>query len=136
MNKLKQAHLTRTPWGSVITWVLTNKYMAKTIEIAPNKQTSLLVHEYKEKSIIVIEGELRLTHGKCCDEKDIVLYKLPEGWTWHIDSGEAYRYAAGNKPVKLIEISNSQLEGAIIIKDENDLPPKIDIKKEIRKGDK
>jgi len=133
MNKLKQGHSTKKPWGLEIMWALTDNYMSKVIKISPNKQTPLLVHENKEKSLMVIKGKLRLTHGKCCDEKDLVLYELPKWSSVDIRPGEVFRYAAGEEPVILMEMSDAKFEDALMVKDENDTPPEIDIEKVIKK---
>lgn len=118
MNKLKQNLYTKKEWGSEIVWSLTDDYMAKTVEIEAGKQTYSVVHEKKEKDIIVISGELYLTYGNCCDESNTPIYRLPEGWSWHIDTGKIHKYSALDEPVMLIEISTPLLEDGVIITDE------------------
>lgn len=116
MNKLRQNLFAKKAWGSEITWALTDDYIAKTIEIDAGKQTSLIVYEHKEKSIIVISGELLLTYGDCCDESKALDYKLPEGWSWHIEPGKMHKYATLGKPVRFIEVSSPQLEDATVLR--------------------
>lgn len=119
MNKLRQNLFTKKSWGSEVVWSLTDSYMTKTIEIDAGKQTPLVVHEQKEKSIIIISGELLLTYGSCCSEEKALVYKLPEGWSWYIEPGRIYKYATLDKPVRFVEVSSPQLEDGIMIRDEN-----------------
>ena len=96
--------------------------MAKTIELYPYKVTDLIVHENKEKSIMVVMGTLVLAMGPCCgDERDLEYYELPDGWTKYIDPGMMHRYGATDKPVRLIEISSPEIDEAIIITPVNEL---------------
>jgi len=116
MNNLLKPIFTKKPWGSEIIWTMTDHYMSKTIEINPHKVTDLVVHETKEKSVIVIMGTLVLAVGPCCgDETDLEYYELPDGWTKYIDPGMMHRYGATDKPVRIIEVSSPELDEAIII---------------------
>lgn len=124
MNKLKQNLYAEKPWGSEIIWALTDDYMAKTIEIGAGKQTYTVIHEKKEKSIIVVSGDLYLTYGDCCDEADVPVYKLPEGWSWYIESGKLHRYAALDKSVRIVEISTPLFEDGVVLLDEKDADSK------------
>lgn len=119
MNKLKSNIFNKKSWGSEVTWSLTDSYMAKTVDISKGKRTPLVVHEKKEKSIIVIRGPLYLTYGDCCGEGTVPMYKIPEGWSWYIPPGNLYRYQAIDNPVLLIEVSTPQLEDGITLVDEN-----------------
>lgn len=118
MNKLRSNLFTKKLWGSEVIWTLTDNYMAKTVEVVKGKQTPLVVHEEKEKSIIVINGPLYLTYGECCNEEIIPTYKLPEGWSWYIDPGMIYRYQAMESPVMLIEVSTPQFDDSMVFIDE------------------
>jgi len=116
MNNLLKPIFTKKSWGSEIIWTMTDHYMSKTIEINPHKVTDLVVHETKEKSVIVIMGTLVLAAGPCCgDETDLEYYELPDGWTKYIDPGMMHRYGATDKPVRIIEVSSPELDEAIII---------------------
>jgi len=94
---------------------MTDHYMAKTIEIDPYKVTDLIVHETKEKSVMVIMNTLVLATGPCCDEEDLEYYELKDGWTRYIDPGIMHRYGSTDKPVRIIEISSPELDDAVII---------------------
>jgi len=119
MNKLRQNLYSKKPWGSEIVWALTDDYMSKTIEIEAGKQNYAVVHEKKEKSIIVISGDLYLTYGDCCIEADVPVYKLPEGWSWYIEPGKLHKYSTIDKPVRLIEVSTPLFEDGIVLSGEN-----------------
>lgn len=119
MNKLRQNLYSKKPWGSEIVWSLTDNYMSKTIEIEAGKQSYAIVHEKKEKSIIVVSGDLYLTYGDCCLEDGVPVYKLPEGWSWYIEPGKLHKYATLDKPVRLIEVSTPLFEDGIVLAEEN-----------------
>jgi len=119
MNKLRQNLFTKKSWGSEVIWTLTDNYMAKTIEVFKGKQTPLVVHENKEKTIIVIRGPLFLTYGDCCNKDIVPIYKLPEGWSWYIEPGMIHRYKSIGSPVMLIEVSTPQLEDGVVLVDED-----------------
>jgi len=119
MNKLKQNLFTKKLWGSEIIWSLTDNYMTKTIEINKGYRTPLVIHKQKEKSIIVIQGELFLTYGDSYDIEKASNYKLPVGWSWYIEPGKLYRYAALKETVRLVEISSPQFEDGLTIIDED-----------------
>lgn len=121
MNKLTSPVFTPKPWGSEVLWSLTDHYMAKTIEVNPLKIGDLVVYEYKEKSIIVIENALVLGLGSCCEEDDLEYTEYPEGWSTYIAPGQLHRYGATDKFVRFIEISSPQLDEAIVVSKIDDL---------------
>jgi len=121
VNKLKGTLFIERPWGSEILWGLTDKYVAKTIEVKPDSKTKLIVHEERDKSIIVIKGPLYLVYGKLGAKDVVEAYKLPEGWAWHIESGNVYRYMAMTSSVMLIEVSSSDMDDGHVIVDDGDV---------------
>lgn len=114
-NKLSQPIYTEKEWGSEIIWAITDSYICKTIEINPLKITDLIVYENKYKSIIVVNGQLSLAMGKCCDENNLEYYDCPEGWSIYIEPGIMHRYGATDKTVRIIEVSSPGIEEGIII---------------------
>lgn len=127
MNKLKQNLFMKQPWGGEVIWALTDGYMVKTIEINTACKTPFIVHELKEKSIIVIGGIMRLYYGDFRAEKDIVVKELMTGWSWHIDAGVLHRYESTQKdPVRLIEISTPQFDEGFVLMDDGKLELKKD----------
>lgn len=121
MNKLKGNLFVKRSWGSEIIWALTDNYMAKTVEISAGNRSNLLVHQEREKSIIVIKGPLYLIYGRLSSDELTKAYKLSEGWSWHIEPGYVYRYVAIEKPVMIIEVSSAELDDGHIIVDEGSL---------------
>lgn len=130
MNKLRQNLFTKKSWGNEIIWSLTDNYMAKTIEINEGCRTPLIIHREKEKSVIVIHGELFLTYGDGYDIEKASSYKLPQGWSWYIEPGNLYSYASLKGTVRIVEVSSPQLEEGITIMDEDGVKFKIDDLKE------
>jgi Cupin domain. len=134
MNKLQGNKLIQHKWGNAVIWAHTDSFIAKTIEIPQGKKNSLVVHQQKEKCIIIIRGEVLLTYGSCCTETDVPVYKLPTGWSWYIQPGMIHRYEAFNGPAVIIEISSPEMEDGVILVDEEGVvftPPK-DVVKELQ----
>lgn len=104
-------------WGSEIIWGLTDKYIAKTVELNPNSQTALYFHREKEKSIMVIRGILYLYFGSA-SAANVKVFKVREGWTWNINPGDIYRYKATRGIVRLIEVSTMHMDDEVILEDE------------------
>jgi len=121
VNKLKSNIFGKKSWGSEVTWALTNNYMAKTVSISKDNCTPLIVHEDKEKSIIVIKGYLYLTYGPYGSDNYVTTYKIPEGWSWYIEPGNVYRYRSIEEEVLIIEISTPQLEDSIVLVNESEV---------------
>lgn len=138
MNKLKQNLFTKRSWGGEVIWALTDDYMVKTIEIDKGKKTPFIIHELKEKSIIVVTGILYLHYGECGSNEEINIQKLKVGYSWHIDPTIIHRYEAeGKNLVRLIEVSTPQLDEGFMLLDDgtvidkNELEEKEKITKEI-----
>lgn len=123
MNKLKSNLFIKRPWGGEVVWALTDNYMAKTIDINKNAQTDMIVHSLREKSIVVLQGPLYLIYGEFGSNKLTKSYKLDEGWSWAIESGHVYKYIASQSPVRLIEVSSSELDDGHIIVDDGMIDP-------------
>jgi len=121
LNKLISPIYSKKSWGHEIIWAITDKYISKTIEIDPYKISELVVYEKREKSIIVISGQLILALGKCCDEDKIDYIKFEEGWSFYIAPGMMHRYGATEKPLCLIEVSSPEIDSAVIIGDISEL---------------
>jgi len=119
MNKLRSNIFTKRPWGSEIVWSLTDSYVAKTVEINKNSQSRLIVHENRDKSIIVLKGPLYLLYGPMKEAKISDAYKLTEGWSWFIEPGYIYSYIARENPVMLVEVSSPELDDGHIIVNED-----------------
>lgn len=135
MNKLKQNLFMKQPWGGEVIWALTGGYMVKTIELDAAYKTPFIVHELKEKSIIVIDGTMRLHYGDFRAADEIIIKELMTGWSWHIDSGVLHRYEAVQKaPVRLIEISTPQFDDGFVLMDDGRLESKSE-SEELRNGE-
>lgn len=129
MNKLKDVLFNKKDWGNELILVVTDGYILKTIEMPPSVRSNVVVHEQKEKTIVVVSGDLYLTYGICCDAKKAPVYKLKEGYYWHIDSGNVYAYQTLDKPARIIEISSPEIDDGIVLLDKNGDGPTTSIEK-------
>jgi len=117
MNKLTSNLFTQRSWGSEVIWALTDGYMAKTIEMPKNTQSPLFFNDEKDKSIIIIMGNMNLTYGT--NKSEMKSYILSDGWSWHINRGMIYQYQSLEEPLRLIEVSAPRLENNTIIVEED-----------------
>ena len=53
-------HITQKPWGKEIVWTRTEWYMSKLLVISKGEQLSLQVHKYKEESMLVLSGKVKI----------------------------------------------------------------------------
>ena len=68
------------PWGYEEIWAETNSYVGKIIHINRNQRLSLQYHEYKEETIMVLTGVLRVWENE--DDNDFK--DLNQGEVYHV----------------------------------------------------
>jgi len=95
------------PWGKEVIWAETKDYIGKLIYIDSEHKMNLQFHEEKEKTILVVFGQLEVTtsgHGR----RGITTIKLAEGDTFHIRPGDIHRFSATlGTNVVLTEVSTN-----------------------------
>ena len=108
------------PWGKEVIWAETKDYVGKLIYINEDQRLSLQYHEQKEKTILVVSGDLELTvsgHGR----RGISTLKLSAGDTFHVKPGMIHRFAATcGSNVVLTEVSTNNLNDVIRLEDDYD----------------
>jgi len=102
------------PWGHEIIWAENEKYVGKFMYIKPHSRMSLQYHIVKEETIYVQEGTLRVWHS----EKEEDHTDLLPGSVYHVEPRKIHRFGATKKAVNLIEISTSELDDVVRIKDD------------------
>ncbi len=99
------------PWGYELIWARNTKYAGKVLYINPHNRLSLQYHEVKDESVFVLEGKLIL------HLEDKIL-ELEPGESYRIKPTMIHRFAAGDTPVKLIEVSTAELSDVVRLEDD------------------
>ena len=97
------------PWGQEIIWALTRNYAAKVLTIKQGEKLSLQYHRFKEETIMILSGTLRLRFL----EKEFL---LNPGDTWHIKPGDKHRMI-GETDVQVLEVSSPELDDVVRLED-------------------
>ena len=103
------------PWGREEIWAKTNSYVGKIIHIDANHRLSLQYHEFKEETIMVLNGTLRIWESD--DDRDFK--DLNQGEVYHVEPKKIHRFGATTfSPVSIIEVSTPELDDVIRLKDD------------------
>ena len=101
------------PWGYEVVWAKTDNYVAKFLHINPNSRLSLQYHEEKEETIYVMAGELVLQLGENSEPT-----LTSPGSVIHVPPGKIHRFAAKEQAVMLCEVSTSQIDDVVRLRDD------------------
>ena len=107
-NKIK----IEKPWGHEIIWSDSSKYLGKLIYIKEDESLSFQYHNYKEETIYILNGELRLVVG---DEKKELILK--NGDSFKINPKIKHMFSSFNGEVTLIEVSSYFPDDVVRIED-------------------
>ena len=108
--------IVKKPWGQEEIWAKTDKYVGKVLTINPGERLSLQYHEKKEETIYVLEGMLQVWES----DDDNVYTLCPTGSVYHVKPNQVHRFgaAAGEKCVKIMEVSTPELDDVVRLKDD------------------
>jgi mannose-6-phosphate isomerase len=101
------------PWGFEFIWAQTDNYVAKMLHIDPKQRLSLQYHRVKEETLYVLEGTLLLW-----EDEEGKPQKLAEGTVYHVEPEQVHRFGAGNKMVRLMEVSTPHLDDVVRLADD------------------
>jgi|TARA_B100000035_G_scaffold223208_1_gene191765 mannose-6-phosphate isomerase-like protein (cupin superfamily) len=103
------------PWGYEEIWAETDRYLGKILTILPGHRLSLQYHEVKEETVYVLEGQLLVWPSEEENNKLI----LNEGSVYHVKPRQIHRFGApNNKKTKIIEVSTSEIDDVIRLRDD------------------
>jgi mannose-6-phosphate isomerase len=103
------------PWGSELIWAHTDRYVGKFIVIDTGRRLSLQRHVYKDESILVMTGRLRLTLED--DAGNVTDVELGPGESRRVPTGRIHRMEAIER-VELVEVSTPELDDVIRLEDD------------------
>lgn len=105
MRYVQEKKIVDKRWGCEIWWANTDKYMGKILVINPNQCTSLHVHEHKDETMYVMQGQLKdAKHENLCHGV---------GSVFHVAPGVEHRLIAGSTGVTLIEVSTPHPDDSV-----------------------
>jgi quercetin dioxygenase-like cupin family protein len=104
------------PWGSELIWAHTERYVGKVLRIHAGERLSLQRHDYKDESILVQSGTLRLHLGET--QADVTTRELGPGEYVRVPTGWVHRFEAGADDVTLVEVSTCELDDVVRLSDD------------------
>jgi mannose-6-phosphate isomerase-like protein (cupin superfamily) len=103
------------PWGHELIWAHTDRYVGKMLVIEAGKRLSLQKHEFKDESIFVVSGRLRLhLEG---DDGIVRTEEVGPGGHRRVATGRIHRYEAIER-CELMEVSTPELDDVIRLEDD------------------
>jgi len=103
------------PWGHELIWTHTDRYVGKLIVIEAGRRLSLQKHLYKDESVLVISGRLRLHLED--DNGTVQGIELGPGEHRRVPVGRIHRFEAIER-TELVEVSTPELDDVIRIEDD------------------
>ena len=101
------------PWGFEHIWAETDDYVAKMLHIEPHQRLSLQYHEIKEETVYVLEGTLQNWTDEPTPPQ-----KFRAGSVYHVKPNQVHRFGAGDKLVRLMEVSTPHLNDVVRLADD------------------
>ena len=93
------------PWGTEIWWAhAKGQYIGKILNIKEGQRLSLQYHKFKEETIYVLKGTLKLTYSSTKDG-EIKTCLMHEGESYHVYPHSVHRFEAYKSDVTLLEVS-------------------------------
>ena len=106
------------PWGYEEIIQANESYAFKHLHIAPGKRLSLQYHEKKMETIYCMSEEAIVWTKRSQDDTETKKVTLKYGEAFHIMPGDIHRFAAGFRPVDLMEVSTPQLDDVVRLEDD------------------
>lgn len=107
------------PWGYERIIAHTPLYSGKYIFIEGGHKVSRQYHQFRDKTIYVLSGNLHLEVGPSEEDGEILSIGMLSGETYHVEPGVVHRLCAPpDMDVEVIEASTSQLEDIVRLEDD------------------
>jgi mannose-6-phosphate isomerase-like protein (cupin superfamily) len=102
------------PWGYELIWAHTDDYAGKLLHVHSGEALSLQLHEEKDETLYLLEGEVRLLVGAGINSMEPVSWR--EGEAIRIPPGTLHRMEAVTE-CTIIEVSTPELDDVIRVRD-------------------
>lgn len=117
-DKYSNGHISEfviKPWGAELIWMKTAHYVGKILFVTEGSMLSLQHHKFKEETMYVKSGMIKIHHGTCIE--DISETLLMEDDSFHIPPGTIHRVEA-LVDSNIFEVSTPQLDDIVRHMDE------------------
>ncbi|HUF51536.1 MAG TPA: hypothetical protein VMN60_11910 [Longimicrobiales bacterium] len=114
MSGLSMPRRVEKPWGHELIWADTELYVGKILHVRAGHALSLQYHEYKDETMHLLHGRMRLFVGASADALAEVV--LDEGESIRILPGTVHRVEAITD-VDILEASTAHLDDVIRLED-------------------
>jgi mannose-6-phosphate isomerase-like protein (cupin superfamily) len=111
------------PWGFELIWAHTDDYAGKVLRVTTGEALSLQLHEEKDETLYLLEGEVRLLVGTGLQSMQEVLWKVGE--SIHIPAGTYHRMEAVTE-CTILEVSTPELDDVVRVRDRYGRAPDAD----------
>jgi mannose-6-phosphate isomerase len=101
------------PWGHELIFAQTERYVGKLLHIEAGHSLSRQYHAYKEETLHVLHGTIRLEIG---EGEHIESTEVGPGEAFHLVPGTIHRFTA-EETTQLLEVSTPELDDVIRLED-------------------
>ena len=116
LKKMIESQKIEKPWGHEEIWAKTDSYVGKILVINKGNRLSLQYHNKKEETIRILSGKMTFHFGNA--ENNVKEILLNPGDTFHIKPGLIHRFEAKDDDVVLVEVSTTELDDVVRLKDD------------------
>ncbi len=102
------------PWGHELIWARTDQYVGKILFVAAGESLSLQYHVKKDETIMVLSGQIELTHYLDNERPETEL--LGPNVPFHITPGMRHRMKA-LVDSHIVEVSTPELDDVVRLED-------------------
>ncbi len=102
------------PWGHEVLWAETDEYAGKILSVRAGEALSLHFHEERDKTLLLIRGQITLEVG--AGVSSLAQVPVREGEAFRIRPGVLHRVTA-QTDVEMMEVSTPELDDIVRIRD-------------------
>lgn len=102
------------PWGYELIWAHTDDYAGKLLHVRAGEALSLQLHEEKDETLFLLEGEVRLQAGSGINTLGPVAWMVGE--SFRIVPGTLHRMEAVSD-CTILEVSTPELDDVVRVRD-------------------
>lgn len=102
------------PWGYELIFAHTDRYVGKILHIEPGEALSLQLHNEKDETFFVAQGEIEL---QVEENGELIRHPLRLGESYHVTPGTRHRMVASASGCELFEVSTPQLDDVVRLED-------------------
>ena len=110
----EKARRVEKPWGHELIWADTELYVGKILHVNAGEQLSVQMHQVKDETLSLLQGEIRLWAGPTVD--DLSEVALGPGDSFRVKPGTVH-YIQAVTDADVLEASTPHLDDVVRFKD-------------------